>query len=212
MAGLFSLGGRGSERSGSFTNQENQNQHTNNPTSQFVPEGLFWFKNDQDVPYKGFEHCQQQEEQLTHYSQDLYTSATGLGVGLSNTRSSINVSNDSSSRSGFMMMKSSFTSGSGEGISCKDCGNQAKKDCIHMRCRTCCKSRGFECQTHVKSTWVSASKRRERPKQISILQQQEQHKQIQPEHKRLRENLTSSSLPCTRLVVPSNTSGRYVYT
>ncbi|GER32041.1 lateral root primordium family protein [Striga asiatica] len=46
--------------------------------------------------------------------------------------------------------------------SCQDCGNQAKKDCVHMRCRTCCKSRGFPCPTHVKSTWVPAAKRRER--------------------------------------------------
>lgn len=45
---------------------------------------------------------------------------------------------------------------------CQDCGNQAKKDCFHMRCRTCCKSRGFECPTHIKSTWVPAARRRER--------------------------------------------------
>ncbi|XP_009386850.2 protein LATERAL ROOT PRIMORDIUM 1-like [Musa acuminata AAA Group] len=45
---------------------------------------------------------------------------------------------------------------------CQDCGNQAKKDCSHRRCRTCCKSRGFECSTHVKSTWVPAARRRER--------------------------------------------------
>ncbi|MQL72429.1 hypothetical protein Taro_004773 [Colocasia esculenta] len=45
---------------------------------------------------------------------------------------------------------------------CQDCGNQAKKDCIHRRCRTCCKSRGFDCATHVKSTWVPAARRRER--------------------------------------------------
>ncbi|XP_042445098.1 protein LATERAL ROOT PRIMORDIUM 1-like [Zingiber officinale] len=47
-------------------------------------------------------------------------------------------------------------------FTCQDCGNQAKKDCTHRRCRTCCKSRGFECSTHVKSTWVPASRRRER--------------------------------------------------
>ncbi|KAL1534811.1 hypothetical protein AAHA92_30943 [Salvia divinorum] len=47
-------------------------------------------------------------------------------------------------------------------INCEDCGNQAKKDCDHMRCTTCCKSRGFPCQTHVmKSTWVPASRRRQ---------------------------------------------------
>ncbi|CAA6663537.1 unnamed protein product [Spirodela intermedia] len=45
---------------------------------------------------------------------------------------------------------------------CKDCGNQAKKDCIHQRCRTCCKSRGFDCATHVRSSWVPAARRRER--------------------------------------------------
>eukprot|EP00249_Psilotum_nudum_P034558 c53740_g1_i1 orf=392-1165(+) len=45
---------------------------------------------------------------------------------------------------------------------CQECGNQAKKDCRNMRCRTCCKSRGFDCPTHVKSTWVPASKRREK--------------------------------------------------
>ncbi|CAD5313209.1 unnamed protein product [Arabidopsis thaliana] len=54
-------------------------------------------------------------------------------------------------------------------MNCQDCGNQAKKDCPHMRCRTCCKSRGFDCQTHVKSTWVSAAKRRERQAQLAVL-------------------------------------------
>ncbi|CAM0952605.1 unnamed protein product [Alopecurus aequalis] len=57
----------------------------------------------------------------------------------------------------------------GGGTSCQDCGNQAKKDCTHQRCRTCCKSRGFACATHVKSTWVPASKRRERQQQLTAL-------------------------------------------
>ncbi|WCJ40921.1 SHI-related sequence 5 [Euphorbia peplus] len=48
------------------------------------------------------------------------------------------------------------------GSRCQDCGNQAKKDCVHKRCRTCCKTKGFECQTHVKSTWVPAYRRRPR--------------------------------------------------
>jgi LRP1 type putative zinc finger protein len=55
------------------------------------------------------------------------------------------------------------------GTSCQDCGNNAKKDCAHMRCRTCCRSRGFSCPTHVKSTWVPASKRRERQQQLAAL-------------------------------------------
>ncbi|KAM0877522.1 hypothetical protein ACQ4PT_035416 [Festuca glaucescens] len=55
------------------------------------------------------------------------------------------------------------------GTSCQDCGNNAKKDCTHQRCRTCCRSRGFNCSTHVKSTWVPASKRRERQQQLAAL-------------------------------------------
>lgn len=57
---------------------------------------------------------------------------------------------------------SSRSGGLGGGTTCQDCGNQAKKDCSHRRCRTCCKSRGFECSTHVRSTWVPAARRRER--------------------------------------------------
>ncbi|XP_078442791.1 uncharacterized protein LOC144712407, partial [Wolffia australiana] len=47
-------------------------------------------------------------------------------------------------------------------VTCQDCGNKAKKDCAFRRCRTCCKSRGFDCATHVRSTWVSAAQRRDR--------------------------------------------------
>nr|GEZ65877.1 hypothetical protein [Tanacetum cinerariifolium] len=54
------------------------------------------------------------------------------------------------------------SSTSGSTLTCQDCGNQAKKDCTHRRCRTCCKSRGYDCSTHVKSTWVPAARRRER--------------------------------------------------
>lgn len=53
-------------------------------------------------------------------------------------------------------------------ISCRDCGNQAKKDCTHMRCRTCCKSRGFDCSTHVRSTWIPVARRRERQHQLNM--------------------------------------------
>lgn len=49
---------------------------------------------------------------------------------------------------------------------CQDCGNQAKKDCSYMRCRSCCRSRGFQCQTHVKSTWLSVSTKRARQQQL----------------------------------------------
>jgi len=201
MAGLFSLG-RGSSSS---NNQEDQ-QNNNNPPTEIPQESWFWYKSE-DIPYKSFELWQQQHQELLHQrhqnpQQDLYSPAVGLGVGPS--RTSINISDESSSRSAaaaeaFMMMRpgGSGTGGAGS-ISCQDCGNQAKKDCIHMRCRTCCKSRGFECQTHVKSTWVPASKRRERQQQLNLLQQQQQL-QIRGENpKRQREN-PSSSLACTRL-------------
>lgn len=45
---------------------------------------------------------------------------------------------------------------------CRDCGNRAKKECGYSRCRTCCKSRGYDCATHVKSTWVPAARRKDR--------------------------------------------------
>ncbi|XP_059293671.1 protein SHI RELATED SEQUENCE 1-like isoform X2 [Lycium ferocissimum] len=85
-----------------------------------------------------------------------------------------------------------------EGISsssrCQDCGNQAKKDCTYLRCRTCCKSRGFQCETHVKSTWVPVSTRRPRhhlhQHRLSTIQQQQQQLQLQagPNPKRYRTN------------------------
>ncbi|KAL8143757.1 hypothetical protein V2J09_016789 [Rumex salicifolius] len=63
-----------------------------------------------------------------------------------------------------LMMSSSSSSQKqqmrGNGGSCEDCGNKAKRDCEHMRCRTCCKSRGLPCPTHVRSTWIPAAHRR----------------------------------------------------
>ncbi|KAF5463052.1 hypothetical protein F2P56_019001 [Juglans regia] len=214
MAGFFSLGGgRGTTSS---SQDDRHRQSSNNPPTEIPQESLFWYKND-DPGYKGFELWQQQEQVLLQHQQqqqqrhhqqlqqDLYASAAGLGVGPS--RSSINVSDESPSRSAFMMMRSA--GGGGGGVSCQDCGNQAKKDCVHMRCRTCCKSRGFECQTHVKSTWVPASRRRERQQQLAAMQQQQQqHQQLQlhgVNPKRQRENPGSSSLACTRL--PTSASG-----
>ncbi|KAE8010562.1 hypothetical protein FH972_006925 [Carpinus fangiana] len=204
MAGFFSLGGGGGARRSS--QEEDHQQSGNNPPTEIPPESLFWYKNEEVAAYKGFELWQQQQQEQVllqqrhhqHLQQDLYTSAAGLGVGPS--RSSINVSDESPSRSALMMMRST-----GGGVSCQDCGNQAKKDCVHMRCRTCCKSRGLDCPTHVKSTWVPAAKRRERQQQLSALQQQQQlqlHGGGGENPKRQREN---PSLACTRL--PTSASG-----
>ncbi|CAI7847909.1 unnamed protein product, partial [Closterium sp. NIES-53] len=49
-----------------------------------------------------------------------------------------------------------------EGNSCMECGNASKRDCPYRRCRTCCKARGFNCSTHIRSTWVPAAERRKR--------------------------------------------------
>lgn len=51
-------------------------------------------------------------------------------------------------------------------LRCQDCGNQAKKECVYMRCRTCCRNKGFQCQTHVKSTWIPLYRRRHRQQQL----------------------------------------------
>ncbi|XVF30333.1 hypothetical protein REPUB_Repub16aG0048100 [Reevesia pubescens] len=88
--------------------------------------------------------------------------------------------------SGFISSSVSMQGGFG-GSRCQDCGNQAKKNCGYMRCRTCCRSKGFECQTHIKSTWLPAYRRRQRHPQLSSVPQQ--HHGL-PLHnpKRLREN------------------------
>ncbi|GAU31204.1 hypothetical protein TSUD_210610 [Trifolium subterraneum] len=189
MAGLFSLGGGGGGgRGGESSNQQGQ----------IPPETLLWYsKNDDVSSYRGnlelwnqqqqhhqHHHPQQQQQQQDDmhgvarpfFSRDLY----GLGVGPSRV-SSDDQSSPRSAAAAFNMTVRSSSGGGIEGISCQDCGNQAKKDCTHMRCRTCCKSRGFHCQTHVKSTWVPASRRRERQQQLtstSSLQQQQQQRDI----------------------------------
>lgn len=117
-----------------------------------------------------------------------------------------------------MMMTGGMSSSSGS-ISCEDCGNQAKKDCAHMRCRTCCRSRGFNCPTHVKSTWVPASVRRER--HLKLLQQQPPHgkgsgsgsdqQEVDlPRRRRRRGASSSSSLVCTQLPITSTSGGMEV--
>ncbi|XP_045787131.1 protein SHI RELATED SEQUENCE 1-like [Trifolium pratense] len=207
MAGLFSLGGGGGGGRGGESNQQGHQQ------GQITPqEALLWYnKNDDVSSYRGNlelwnqqqqhqhhhqQHQNQQQEEDMHgvnvarpfFSRDLY----GLGVGPSRVSSDDHSSPRSAAAAFNMTVRSSAGGGGGvvEGISCQDCGNQAKKDCTHMRCRTCCKSRGFHCQTHVKSTWVPASRRRERQQQLtsssSLQQQQQQQRDIS---KRPRDSL-----------------------
>ncbi|KAK1273773.1 hypothetical protein QJS04_geneDACA013223 [Acorus gramineus] len=93
------------------------------------------------------------------------------------------------------------------GMSCQDCGNQAKKDCMHMRCRTCCKSRGFQCPTHVKSTWVPAVRRRERQQQLQLLQEQQQQAHLKRPRSRDPSSLPPD-LPITTTTTTASTSGK----
>ncbi|XP_047968182.1 protein SHI RELATED SEQUENCE 1-like [Salvia hispanica] len=214
MAGFFSLGGGGGGGGASSAgrDQDGQSSHTNN-NPDINPESWFLYRNDEIPPYRGFELWQPHQQHQPQL-QDLYASAGGLAVGPSRGGFSIT---EESARPGFLMMRSGGGggAGSGGGISCQDCGNQAKKDCSHMRCRTCCKSRGFQCQTHVKSTWVPAAKRREKQQQLAALQQrQEEGKERDHSSKRQRENnnnnnnnnpSSSNSLVCTR--IPTSATG-----
>ncbi|PWA65578.1 Lateral Root Primordium type 1, C-terminal [Artemisia annua] len=116
--------------------------HDHNHDGIVSPYSLYLFKNE-EIYNKSFELWQQYYQQRQH-----------------------DVSSDSK-----VMRQGVYGSGNSGGMNCQDCGNQAKKDCPHMRCRTCCKSRGFHCQTHVKSTWVPAAKRRERQQQLMSVTQ-----------------------------------------
>ncbi|KAI7737315.1 hypothetical protein M8C21_031413 [Ambrosia artemisiifolia] len=186
MAGFFSLG------SATYHSQQDPNTNTNtntnihlasNPTSNTNPtESSSWFlyssstRNTHDhrpTTTKDFELWQQQPAEVHNL---LAGSMTGGGGGGGGDGRLINFSDESTwGSAAFVMMghgvNGGATGGGGGGVSCQDCGNQAKKDCPHMRCRTCCKSRGFQCQTHVKSTWVPAAKRRERQQYLSATQQ-----------------------------------------
>ncbi|XP_050225347.1 protein SHI RELATED SEQUENCE 5-like [Mercurialis annua] len=184
MAGWFYLSGG---RDGQTSKQELDKDQETNTNSLYI----YRSSNEQEIynnsnNTRGFEIWPQYYQQQQQQNMNSYPS---YGVGPSSGRRSF--SDESSRSAGFTVMRPSGGLGGG-GMNCQDCGNQAKKDCTHLRCRTCCKSRGFQCQTHVKSTWVPAAKRRERQQQLSSLQHQElqqqnlnqnqEHQQNQIEH------------------------------
>ncbi|KAL4029870.1 hypothetical protein IC575_008098 [Cucumis melo] len=146
-----------------------ENQRTRSEQQLFLYNGRS--NNPQQIYSKEFQIWPQYYSHNHHPPNQNVENYISFGVGPSR-RSSLMINafdHDFVSRSGFTMTRHSG-GGSGGGMNCQDCGNQAKKDCSHLRCRTCCKSRGFHCQTHVKSTWVPAAKRRER--------QQQRHQQL----------------------------------
>ncbi|GAU47615.1 hypothetical protein TSUD_90200 [Trifolium subterraneum] len=69
-----------------------------------------------------------------------------------------------------------------KGSKCEECGNQAKKDCAYSRCRNCCKNKGFNCQTHIRSTWIPADRRRRHRMEYQPpnLDEHKRNKQINP--------------------------------
>ncbi|KAK9108941.1 hypothetical protein Sjap_017001 [Stephania japonica] len=147
-------------------------------------QGFFLYRSNEEISNsnKGFElwhdhlhhhHQQQQQQQQRHIYQE---SNHYLTSSSSRPSDQHDLGPSSSSRVGANMLMMRSSQG---GVSCQDCGNQAKKDCLHMRCRSCCKSRNLPCQTHVKSTWVPASRRRERQQQLASLHQQQQQQQQQ---------------------------------
>nr|XP_043608495.1 protein EXPRESSION OF TERPENOIDS 1-like [Erigeron canadensis] len=174
MSSFFSLETTGFSK----VDKQNQYQHHHHHQDQdqehdddiiISPYSLYLFKNNKEIYNKGFELWQQyyqlHQQQQQHYGgcdhrkKSTSTSSEGGGGGMM--------------RQGGGYGGGSSSGGGGGGVNCQDCGNQAKKDCQHMRCRTCCKNRGFLCQTHVKSTWVPASKRRERQQQLMSLASQQ---------------------------------------
>ncbi|KAF8090390.1 hypothetical protein N665_0478s0048 [Sinapis alba] len=232
MAGFFSLDGGGGGGGGGGGNGQEEHRTNTNPPPPPVSESWLWYRNpnanaNANAPSSSnaaalstlelWQNHNQQEIMFQHHHQqrlDLYSSAAGLGVGPSNNHNSqFNISGETSNAgaggTSLMMMRSGGSGGGGNGVSCQDCGNQAKKDCAHVRCRTCCKSRGFDCPTHVRSTWVPAAKRRERQQQLgTVLPQTHLPRGDSGVPKRQRENFTaaSSSLVCTRIPTHHNAS------
>ncbi|KAL1198623.1 Protein SHI RELATED SEQUENCE 5 [Cardamine amara subsp. amara] len=174
MAGFFYLGGRDNNKQDHH--QVDKDHHHHQDKSNY----LYLYKDEIYNTNKGFEiwppqYFQQQQEHQQQQQQHASAPANFYSFGMVPSGSSSNNNNNNRSRSLYFNVVSDhepggFTVTRQGGMNCQDCGNQAKKDCPHMRCRTCCKSRGFHCHTHVKSTWVPAAKRRERLAQLASLQ------------------------------------------
>lgn len=197
MSDFFSLGGGGSrERSRGGASRNNNNnqeeQQRNNRLNQSTETWNLYNRSSINPHHDHYYNIPPDripfELWNQHQNAMLLQPAVGTGGGVGSS----GVMSANEERSGDFLMMSSSSSAGGSGIiNCEDCGNQAKKDCTHRRCRTCCTSRGFECQTHVKSTWVSASKRRQRQQQQQQEPQLQQHTDIP---KRPRQNHPNSSV------------------
>ncbi|XP_010498401.1 PREDICTED: protein SHI RELATED SEQUENCE 7-like [Camelina sativa] len=169
MAGLFYLGGRDHNKQ---DHQHQDKDHNEDKSNNY----LYLYKDEIYNNNKGFEiwppqYFQQQQNHVAAptnlYSFGMVPSGGGSNNNSRSTNRSLYFNVVSDHEAPVRSSTGGFTVTRQGNMNCQDCGNQAKKDCPHMRCRTCCKSRGFDCQTHVKSTWVPAAKRRERLAQLA---------------------------------------------
>ncbi|XP_010536380.1 PREDICTED: protein SHI RELATED SEQUENCE 5 [Tarenaya hassleriana] len=184
MAGFFYLGGGRDHHNNKQDHNYHHHHHHQDKDQEDKSNYLYLYKDEIYNNNKGFElwppqYFQEQQQHVSpanFYSLGMVPNGSGSSSNNNNNNNNINrcrslyfnvVSDEPLGSSG------GFTVTRQGGMNCQDCGNQAKKDCAHMRCRTCCKSRGFQCQTHVKSTWVPAAKRRERQAQLAALQHQQ---------------------------------------
>lgn len=197
MTGLFYLGGK----------QEEDQEERGREQQLFL-----YSRNNEEIYSKGLEIWPQYAQNHHHHQQQQQNMENYISFGVGPSRRSLMMNGSDHefvSRSGFTMMRQGAGAGAGGGgMNCQDCGNQAKKDCSHLRCRTCCKSRGFQCQTHVKSTWVPAAKRRERQQHRQQIVHHHHQQQLRTDQssdqttpKRHRENQPS--------LAPAATSGDY---
>nr|GMD51462.1 protein SHI RELATED SEQUENCE 1-like [Ipomoea batatas] len=196
MAGFFSLGGGhggGGGRGGAAANSQDHRESSSQP-NEINPESWFLYRNDQEMApaaYKGFELWQDQPAAAAAAHQIRH-------------HHQINPLQDL------------YSSAVGLGVGTS---RSAAAAAIDEHSRTCCKSRGFQCQTHVKSTWVPAAKRRERQQQLAALQQTQENnnnqqslqlrssssRELTPKRHREDPSTNNSSLVCAHL--PSTTPG-----
>ncbi|KAF7841022.1 protein SHI RELATED SEQUENCE 3 [Senna tora] len=103
----------------------------------------------------------------------------------------------------------------GEGVvirgstKCQECGNQAKRGCSFMRCRTCCNNKGFECETHVKSTWVPVDHRRKIHQDLTP--QRKKHKNPGEELKFPASMSLTATFRCVRVRSMDALANEYAY-
>ncbi|KAF8050814.1 hypothetical protein N665_1869s0003 [Sinapis alba] len=166
MAGLFYIGGRDNNKRDHHHMDKNHNEDKSNNHLYLYKEEIYNNNNNRGFEIWPPQYFQQQNHVAPPTS---FLSFGTVPSGGSNNNDRSLYFNVVSDHEAVRSSTGRFTVTRQGNMNCQDCGNQAKKDCPHMRCRTCCKSRGFHCQTHVKSTWVPAAKRREKQAQLAAL-------------------------------------------